>query len=568
MIIQPIVNIAEICVQHKIEQAVICPGSRSAALTLAFARHPKIETFVIPDERSAGFIALGLSQSSSKPVVIVCTSGTAAANLYPSIIEAYYQKVPLLILTADRPPEWVDQQDGQTIRQQNIFQNHVLASYQFPVSFDHDEAIWHSEKMISEAIIKTSGSTSGPVHVNVPIREPFYPSTEENYHFSDNIKIIKSPNPEIEPSEKWANKLIKELHNYDKILVVVGQTRISEKFKYCLNQIQKKSKWVMVGDITSNISSLDHSITKHDIILEDIEDYKNLKPDLLITFGQGVLSKSLKTFIRKNPPAEHWNVGINEEVIDPFKTLSKKVRLNAEMFFSIVSESSFDLSETQSHYFNHWYEKDSQSTVFLDEFLWKDTLSEFHVVNEILKKLPNQSTLHLSNSMPVRYANYLGIENKKEIQIWANRGTSGIDGCTSTAVGHAIAGKSIHTLISGDLAFFYDRNGLWHSHLPSNLRVVVLNNHGGGIFRQINGPKQLKELEEFFETNQKLTAANTARDFGMKYFKVKTIEAMPGFLEQFFDEKGGASILEIETDPKINQQIFEDFKQKSVQLWN
>lgn len=568
MIIQPIVNIAEICVQHGIEQAIICPGSRSAPLTLAFARHPEIKTFVIPDERSAGFIALGLSQSSRKPVVIVCTSGTATANLYPSIIEAFYQQVPLLILTADRPPEWVDQQDGQTIRQQNIFNNHVLASYQFPVSFEHDEAIWHSEKMISEAIINTSGSTAGPVHVNVPIREPFYPSADEKFTYSSTIKIIKSPKIGMEPSERWSSKLTKELNNYNKILVVVGQSRISEELSSYLYQVQKKLKWVILGDITSNISSLDHSITMHDIILEDEMDLINLKADLLLTFGQGVLSKSLKIFIRKNPPAEHWHISENEEVIDPFKTLTRKVKLNTEVFWNIVSESSLDLNEAQSNYFNHWYEKDMQSKVFLDELLWQDTLSEFHVVKEIFKKLPNQSSLHLANSMPVRYANFVGIEHTKDIRIWANRGTSGIDGCTSTAVGHAINEKRLHTLITGDLAFFYDRNALWHSHLPSNLRVVLLNNHGGGIFRQIDGPKQLKELEEFFETEQKLNAANTARNFGMKYFKVNMIEALPGFLEQFFDEKAGPSILEVETDPKTNQMVFEDFKQKSVQLWN
>ena len=188
MIIQPINNIAEICTQLGIVQAVLCPGSRSAPLTLAFARHPKIETFVIPDERSAGYMAMGLAQSSLKPVVLICTSGTAVSNLYPAIIEAFYQQIPLLVLTADRPPEWIDQQDGQTIRQQNIYQNHVLASYQFPASFDHEEIIWHAERMISKAILKAKGSISGPVHVNIPIREPFYPAAEEDFHYSHELK--------------------------------------------------------------------------------------------------------------------------------------------------------------------------------------------------------------------------------------------------------------------------------------------------------------------------------------------------------------------------------------------
>ncbi len=207
MSIQAIINIAEICARHGVKQAVICPGSRNAPIILAFARHPKIKTFVIPDERSAGFIALGMAQSSDNLVVIVCTSGTASANLYPAIMEAFYQQVSLLILTADRPPEWIDQQDGQTIRQQNIYQNQVLGSYQFPVSFDHEDAVWHAEKMVSEAIIKATGFSKGPIHINIPIREPFYPTAEEKFHYSEKLKIIKSSNPQWQLSEQSENEM-------------------------------------------------------------------------------------------------------------------------------------------------------------------------------------------------------------------------------------------------------------------------------------------------------------------------------------------------------------------------
>lgn len=297
MIIQPIINIAEICAQHEIVQAVICPGSRSAPLTLAFARHPKIKTFVIPDERSAGFIGLGLAQSRNKPVAIICTSGTAVVNLYPSIIEAYYQQVPFFVLTADRPPEWIDQQDGQTIRQQNIFQNHVLGSYQFPVSFDHEDAEWHAEKMISEAILQTSGKIQGPVHVNVPIREPFYPSPEEEFHYSTELKLIKSSNFKTELKDILARDLVKEITNHEKVMVLAGQSQISAELITILGNIQKKFKWIVIGDITANIDGLNHPITKHDIILKDHVDIEQYKPDLLITFGQSVLSKTLKNYL-------------------------------------------------------------------------------------------------------------------------------------------------------------------------------------------------------------------------------------------------------------------------------
>lgn len=567
MIIQPIVNIAEICSRHEIDQAVICPGSRSAPIALAFARHPKIKTFVIPDERSAGFIALGLAQSSTKPVVVVCTSGTSVANLYPSIIEAFYQHVPLVVLTADRPPEWIDQQDGQTIRQQNIFQHHVLESCQFPVSFDHDEAKWHGEKMISEVIVKATGQVQGPVHVNIPIREPFYPSPEEEYHYTSHVKIIKSTNAKLQPSNGWSQGLIDELKNYSKIMVVVGQARITSQLKNCLSTIQKNLKWVIIGDITANLDFPGHSISRHDIILQDTSDAAYLFPDLLITFGQSVLSKGLKTFLRDEQVENHWHVGFEHNTADAFKSLTQKIELNPEIFFDVVEKQVKHVNKSQNSYFNHWVEKDLQVGSFVEDFFTTDNFSEFHAVHTLMKQLPANCHLHLANSMPVRYANYVGLEKQHNITIWSNRGTSGIDGCLSAAVGHAINTQKINTLLIGDLAFFYDRNGLWHNNLPNNLRIIVLNNHGGGIFRLINGPKQLDELEEFFETHQKLDTANTARDFAMKYFNVKSLKVLPDTLEKFFDKNTGASILEIETEPKINQQVYEDFKHKAFKLW-
>lgn len=567
MIIQPIINIAEICAQHGIRQAIICPGSRSALLTLAFARHPKIKTFVIPDERSAGFIGLGLAQSCYNPVAIICTSGTAVANLYPAIIEAFYQHVPLLLFTADRPPEWIDQHDGQTIRQQEIYQKHVLASYQFPVSFDHPEAVWHGEKMISEALIKAKGDVPGPIHVNVPIREPFYPAPEEEFHFAHELKIIRSTRTQNTLSMTWVNEMCETLKNYDKIMVLVGQTRLSIELQASMNTIQKKLKWVIVGDITANIARLNHPISRHDVILKDHNNSEEYKPDLLITFGQSILSKSLKNFLREENIRDHWDIGPTQDIIDPFKSLTRKINIDPEIFFQLIADYLMDLNTSQNEFYNRWTSCELTANSFIEDFFKVDHHSEFHAFHHVLNHLPHNCHLHLANSMAVRYANLLGIKNKINITTWSNRGTSGIDGCLSTCIGHAIQSSALQVLLIGDMAFFYDRNGLWHNHIPKNIRIVLFNNHGGGIFRMINGPKQLDELEEFFETRQHLNAANTARDFGMKYFNLKNIDALPELITQFFKEESGPSILEIETDPHENQKIFEEFDHKAAQLW-
>ncbi|MCG8306282.1 MAG: 2-succinyl-5-enolpyruvyl-6-hydroxy-3-cyclohexene-1-carboxylic-acid synthase [Cytophagales bacterium] len=567
MILQPVINIAEICSQHKLSQAVICPGSRNAPITLAFARHPGIETFIISDERSAGFIALGLAQSSGKPVAVICTSGTAVANLYPAIIEAYYQQIPLIILTADRPPEWIDQHDGQTIRQENIFQNHVLGSFQFPISFDHEDAVWHSEKMTSEAILIANGSRKGPVHINIPIREPFYPSPQDEYRYNSKLKIIHAPKTGTTSAEARAGELIDDLNKYQKIMVVVGQTRISEEFAISLNTVREKLNWVFIGDIISNVHGLDHPITKHDIILKDSNDRKKYSPDLLITFGKSVLSKSLKNFLRSAGHMDHWHIGEDGEIFDSFKSLAKLIQLEPEFFFKLIENKSTGAKNVQISYFKNWDKNELKARLFVKDFFRKEVKGEFNLVKDILWHLPDNCQLHLANSMPVRYANFIGLQENFNGFVWSNRGTSGIDGCISTCVGHAINSTNLNVLITGDIAFFYDRNGFWHNHLPNNLRIVLLNNHGGGIFRLIDGAKQLHELEEFFETHQKLSAANTAKDFGLAYFNPKNIEVLPDLLARFFNPVTGPSILEIETNQKTNQKIFEDFNYKAAQIW-
>jgi len=568
MIIQPIVNTAEICARHGIKQVVICPGSRSAPITLAFSRHPQLKTFVIPDERSAGFIALGLAQSSKLPVVIVCTSGTAAANLYPAIIEAFYQQIPLLIFTADRPAEWVDQQDGQTIRQQNIYQNHVLASYQFPVSFDHDDAIWQSEKTVSISINKASGlhGYKGPVHINVPIREPFYPSMGEKFHYPKDIKVINSIPTEQHISVSDSQEIINHLKKFPRVAVVAGQGMMTKHLKSKLDALQKRLDWVVFGDIISNVSGIEKVISKQDTILQSSNITEQARPDLIISFGQSVLSKGLIKYFRKESIRGHWKIGSENEPADTFKSLTKTIAVDPAYFLELVLDHADELPIATKSYVEFWNDKEAKAENFVAEFLNEAIFSEFHATYQILNHLPKDCHLHLANSMPVRYANMIGLPDDINTKVWSNRGASGIDGCISTTVGHALNSERINVVISGDMAFFYDRNGLWHEHLPNNLRIIILNNHGGGIFRLIDGPKQLEELGEFFETRQSLNAENTAKDFGMKYLGVKGVEKLREMLEEFFALDSGPSILEIETDPAINQKVYEDFIRSAKRL--
>jgi 2-succinyl-5-enolpyruvyl-6-hydroxy-3-cyclohexene-1-carboxylate synthase len=558
VILQPVVNIAEICARKGVENVVLSPGSRCAPLTIAFARHPKLKVRTISDERAAAFIALGMALTTGKPTILICTSGTAALNYAPAVAEAFFQQVPLLILTADRPPEWIDQLDGQTIRQQNVYGQHIKHSYTFPADLTHKDSIWHSERMVSEALNETVAYPAGPVHINIPLREPFYPAPGEDLVFDSDVKIIEEEPANYSLSERQVAQLQKEISNYSRILIVAGQQNHTAELQPVLQQFVDRNGAVIVGDLISNIHELLETIRHQDAILAcpNPEKLANLQPDLLITFGKSVISKALKLYLRKHKPKAHWHIQPAGQVADTFQALTRIIRCTPQVFFTTITTA-----KNEANYSSAWTEIESKAAAFLKEHTSEATFSELSAVARIFESLPIQSNLHLANSMAVRYANIIGLDAGKKVEIYANRGTSGIDGSNSTTVGCALTNNNITTLLTGDMAFFYDRNGLWHNYLPQNLRIVILNNHAGGIFRLIDGPKQQPELEEFFETKQALDAANTAKDFGMNYTACSSLEDLEQALPAFFSLNSGAGILEIFTDSKSNAAAFVDYKQ-------
>ncbi|MCJ8167055.1 2-succinyl-5-enolpyruvyl-6-hydroxy-3-cyclohexene-1-carboxylic-acid synthase [Pontibacter sp. E15-1] len=566
MILQPVVNIAEICARKGVQQVVLSPGSRCAPLTLAFARHPKLSVRTVSDERAAAFIGLGMAQKTGSPTVLVCTSGTAALNYAPAVAEAYFQQVPLLILTADRPPEWIDQLDGQTIRQEQVYGRHIKESYTFPVDFDHPDAVWHSERLVSEALNKAIAFPPGPVHINIPLREPFYPAPGEALVYSEGVKIIEEEASIQTLGPDILAKLRREFHQYERILVVAGQGDYDALLLPVLETFAQTTGAVIVGDIISNTQQSALVIRHQDTLLscQDDQQLALLRPDLLVTFGKSIMSKSLKVYLRKHPPKAHWHLQPAGQVADTFQSLTKIVRCSPRYFFTTVPErQAFSLT-----YLHAWQGMERRAENFLEEYVPASGYNELHLVRQILRHLPAHSNLHLANSMAVRYANILALKPAQQVQVYANRGTSGIDGSTSTAVGCALVSTQPTVLITGDLAFFYDRNALWHNYLPQNLRIVLLNNHAGGIFRLIDGPRQQPELAPYFETHQALDARNTARDFKMRYTAVTTLAELSEALPAFFSPTAGAAILEVFTDSALNAKAFSEYKQAAGKLFS
>lgn len=555
-------NIVSICAQKDMDEAVISPGSRNAPLTVFFARHPDISTRIVNDERCAAYIALGMAQQSKKPVALVCTSGTAALNFGPGVAEAYYQEIPLLVLTADRPPEWIDQQDGQALRQTGLFANHCKGSFTLPMDTEIAESSWHFDRIISEAINLARRAPMGPVHINVPIREPFYGALDPELAEKSGaeIKIINEILSEARLDGDLLESLAQTLQGARRPMLLVGQMGYDKELTEQVEDFVEQSGCVLVADILANQHPCSQRIQNLDGLLTalDQKEQEELVPDLLISFGLSILSKNIKNLLRRGEIAEHWHIQSAGEVADTFTSLTAIIRLEPSVLLKGLTERLKKPKETA--FARRWITlSDKLQGMHQDFFARKEAFGEFHGVRQFLKAIPENSVLHLGNSMSVRYANLCPLA-KKTVEVYANRGTAGIDGCLSTAVGHALVDERLHFLIIGDLSFFYDRNALWLAAIPQNLRILLLNNRGGGIFRLIDGPSSLPELEEFFITGHDFLAAATAKEMGLGYDSASDTSSFKSALTPFLQEDGKARLLEVVTEQATTARVFASYR--------
>lgn len=558
MILQPILDLVAICATQGIRHVLLSPGSRCAPLTLAFARHPKMEVRTISDERSAAFIALGMAQQLKQPVVLVCTSGSAVLNYFPAIAEAFFQQIPLLVLTADRPPEWVDQWDGQTIFQEEVYGKHVKKSYRFPDTFTHPDQVRHAHRISNEAILLSQQFPAGPVHLNIPLREPFYPEEGETFNFPMHPPLFTRESSEIRLSEASLEKLKVELAHFRRILIVPGQQEQNLDLLALIERLALNQQAVVVADSLSNLQGKG-TITLHDQWLGREELHPELAPDLVISFGKSIISKSLKLFLRKLD-IQHWHIQPDGQAKDTYSRLTRIVASDPLAFLTWLASQ---LPSGESGYAQGWQALEEQVARILPQALQEVEFGEYPAVKQVLDALPAKSQLQVANSMAIRYVNFLG---RRSQEIFCNRGTSGIDGSSSTAVGASLVSSSLITLLTGDMAFFYDRNAFWHKYPLPNLRIVLLNNHSGGIFRLIDGPAKQPELEEFFETQQALSASHLAAEYGFKHYLVKNSFELDQALATFFESSAVPKILEIESQSQINARSLKEIKAKMVSL--
>jgi 2-succinyl-5-enolpyruvyl-6-hydroxy-3-cyclohexene-1-carboxylate synthase len=546
--------LSKLCSDFGIEHAVICPGSRSAPLVFAFNRNKNIKTYAIVDERSAGYIALGMAQQLQKPVALICTSGTAALNFFPAIAEAFYQKIPLVVLTADRPAELLNQQDGQMINQVNVFGSHVRGSLQFEVR--------SSEFVVQSLLEKSMFPVKGPVHINVPLVEPLY----ENLEISNELPMHREAigNNELKNKDFDATQLINALQKCDPNkpkVILVGQGFPNQELAAVLKSLEQKG-FVILADVVSNQHE-STSISHYDLIIAQAtpEILKTLEPDLIISLGGPILSKALKLWLKKQKPHFHFRIQQDDILVNTYDNVTDYLITNNFTPLKYIAEQYI----SENSFLNNWQETNTKAKKVVTNFTQNNqtVFNELVAVQTVLEQLPNQSQLQIANSTAIRYVSYLGLPNKN-LTVFCNRGTSGIDGCTSTALGAALINNTITTLITGDLAFFYDRNAFWNNYIPNNLRIILLNNNGGGIFNLIDGPSSAPELDKFFLTKHTLKAKNLAADFGLIYENCTSQNELNQALNSFFEPSETAKILELSFDMNKSAEVYKAFRKMII----
>jgi 2-succinyl-5-enolpyruvyl-6-hydroxy-3-cyclohexene-1-carboxylate synthase len=544
-------SIVEIFAQKKIEHIVFSPGSRNAPLIISLVNDERFNCISIVDERSAAFYALGIALELKKPVAICCTSGSASLNYSSAISEAFYQNIPLIVITTDRPPEWINHGEGQSIEQIGIYKNITHSSFPIPIG-EEKEDIWFTQRQVNEAI-NNSIEHKTTVHINIPFREPLYKTQQKSIITPKIITKISTKN-EIKKDD--LTFFINKWNSTKKILILCGQSYKDEKLNYILEQISHTENAAIFTESTSNLSArsfipcIDRTITS----IDENEDYS---PDLLITIGGAIISKKIKTFLREVKNLEHWSINEQNKTEDTYQKLNYVIPLNPNYFFRTIFPS-INLGMV-SNYKNTWLKKYQLTTSNHDSFMKRAIWSDLKAFDIIYNTLPENCNLHLGNSSPVRYMQLFN--QIAGIFYYSNRGVSGIDGSTSTMCGVASVNNNLNIHISGDLSFVYDINSLWNNHLTSNVRIIVINNSGGGIFRLIPGPSESNALEEFFEVGNNADVKALCDAHNINYYKAIDAVTLDSILPDFYNgqDNNRPAVLEIHTPNETNAKVLKEY---------
>lgn len=586
----PVVDeLCSLLVAHGVKDAVLCPGSRNIPIVGTLSKIPGMRTAAVTDERSAAFFALGIIERTGRPALVCCTSGTALLNFHSAVAEAFYQGLPLIVVSADRPPERIGQMDGQTLPQAGVFRRIVKHSVSLPLVRTKTDLV-HANRLVNEALLAATRGTPGPVHINVPLEEPLFGFTKKKgasprmirrVSVAQMLAALRLPVEDADAARRLpvgapdvpadgpsaAREAVAAFRRARRRLAIAGQSGPGPKGAPYVPETRPRA-FVLVGEKLANIPADRLGAPSIELALAGRKgkDAALLAPDLLITFGGHMVSKRMKRLVRAHPPARHWHVSPGGELPDLFGALTLVVEGDPAVLLNALEADGAD-DPVAAAYAAEWrraaHEGGALGADSADNaggtLKPADGLrscfppagafgySSAGAVGALMAALPRGSTLHLGNSSAVRHAEYFPVP--PGVLVRCNRGTSGIDGSLSSAAGAASGDTAPHFLVIGDLSFFYDMNALWNTNPIGNLRVLLLNNEGGGIFHSLKGVPHDTEGRRFISAEHHASAKAWVEDSGWRYLRADDSASLEAGIAALTDvDASGPVLLEVFTD--------------------
>lgn len=542
--------LASLLVSAGVSDAVVSPGSRNAPAISALANCLRLT--VEYDERRAAFIALGMALALRRPVALVCTSGTALLNFAPALAEAYAEGVPLIAVSADRPERWIGQNDSQTLVQPGALATVVKATYDIAdTGGSNPDAGWYARRQLCEAIETATAGKPGPVHINMRFETPLFGTVPLGTDF-----------PAIErlrPVESVAALRLREMAAeaaFRPTMVVCGPMQADARVSKALGRLAARPNTVVLADALSGVRA-EGVIADADLVLASHTDNEKLRPGLLISLGGALLSARLKTFLRDNPPVAHWHIGRERGLVDCFRALTCQVEMRPADFFPGLVHAMRE-SDSPEGFSHLWHETASVARRRADAVLDRAPWSDAAAVRMLMRAVPSQYNIHVSNGLAVRLLTALG--GCTQHSVHCNRGVSGIDGCSSTALGYSLRAAAPTLLLTGDMSLAYDFGPLVSNLAGPNLKIAVLRNGGGQIFRSIASTASNPWLEECFAADPQIDFSRVAYTAGRRVWVADSMESLRDALTDFIRCDDAPALLEIDTRNSDNNAVLDSLR--------
>lgn len=557
--IQPAAYItAALCAAHSVRRVIVSPGTRCAPLVEAFAARKEFKITTVVDERTAAFIALGMATIDLAPTVLICTSGTAVLNYSPAVAEAYYRGIPLIVISADRPSRWIDQDDGQTIRQSGVLSPIVRGSYDITSDTESRDFAVTVGRIVNDALLTANqGISRGPVHINIRFDAPL-----GQYRTIDEKELRICPVKGYFPIPRLSRDCIVRMATKlkgKKVMVIVGTCTPDAGLIKSLKRLTTVSGIVVVYEAQSGLRGVD-GVGVIEAVLASLTEAEKLEyaPNYVISIGGSVVSQNLKSWLRNLPILQHWYIGTEVEkgLVDCYQHLTATIRADASHMLRGIAGamSRFESSSIAESFTDFWLQRSrsvfQSIAAIVDRYEWCDLLA----VKTLIENLPNTVNLQVSNGMSIRYVQLCDYTRLHRLD--CNRGVSGIDGSTSTAVGAAINSSRTTILLTGDTSLDYDLSVLNTGLVPNRFALFVLNNAGGNIFRVIENTRHLPTMENHMAVRRMRNYRDIAAAFGFEYVRVSDIADLVRITRNIESPRNRPLFVEVDTVHSDNAHAY------------